>query len=66
MAQWIIVEKPQKKDAAIFYELRNKKYYKILNHDLYIESMKKAIQIKERPIYFISLGLGFIMNKNYK
>lgn len=66
MAQWIMIEKPQKGDGPICYELKNKKYYKIQNHNFYIKSMKKAIEIKQRPIYFISLGLGYIMNKNYK
>lgn len=37
----------------------------MVNPDIYIDELNKAISIKQRPVYYISLGLGYIVKQNY-
>jgi hypothetical protein len=46
MAQWKMIDEPETEHDMIFYELKNKKFYKLENVEAYLESLKKAINIK--------------------
>lgn len=49
----------------MFFELKNKKYYHLVQVDVYIDELNKAIGIREKPVYYISLGLGYMVKGNY-
>lgn len=37
----------------------------MVNPDVYINELNKAISIREKPVYYISLGLGYMVKKNH-
>lgn len=65
MAQWKMIDEPETEHDMIFYELKNKKFYKLENVEAYLESLKKAINIKQKAVYYFGLGLGYVHKKEY-
>ena len=46
MTQWEIIEEKDNHRNLIFFELKNKKYYQMINPDAYIDELNKAISVR--------------------
>jgi len=38
----------------------------MVNADAYVASLNKAIAVRQKPVYYMSLGLGHIVKENFK
>jgi hypothetical protein len=68
MSAWKNIESPEKfskENKLIFYELKNKEYYTLEDADFYINNLNKAKAIRDKPIYYASLGLGYMVKNEY-
>ena len=61
-----MIEQEERGKNYIFFELKNKRFYRLVNPDVYISSMNKAIAIRQKPAYYISLGIGHIVKQNHQ
>ena len=68
VAEWKLVSNQDKyqNNTLIFYESRNKKNYKLDRPTEYINFLTQAISISEKPLYYASRAIGFMINGNYK
>jgi hypothetical protein len=61
-----LIEKEEKGQHYLWFELKNKRYYRLSKPDAYITSLLKAIAIRQKPAYYTSLGIGYIVKENHQ
>jgi len=50
----------------VFYETRNKRYYKLADPNAYIDSLTKAIKISAKPLYYACRAIGHMIMTDHQ
>lgn len=65
MTEWELVEPDCDEDTVLFYDARNKQYYKLSNPQRYVSFLTQAINIEPRPLYYASRAIGYMLQQKY-
>lgn len=63
MSEWKFVKdtSSELEDTVIFFEVRNKKNYKLESPAKYIAALSEAISVEPRALYYASRAIGYMI-----